>query len=74
MDRKEFCQEIEEILTELRPEKDLIKKVLSDIEKQYSFSAYRYSYKKGEAAYEKVIKFRKAKNLIEYLLDLENNK
>ena len=74
MDGKEFCKEIEEILAEIRPEKVLIKKILSEIDSQYTFNAYRYHYKKGEAAYEKFIKFRKAKNLIEYLLDLEDNK
>ena len=74
MDKKEFCEEVQEILIELQPEKELIKKTLKEIDGQHTFSAYRYKYEKGQEAYKRVIRFRKAKNLIEYLLDLEDNK
>jgi hypothetical protein len=74
MDKKEFCEEVEEILIELQPEKELIKKVLREVDSQYTFSAYRYKYEKGQEAYKRTIRFRKAKNLIEYLLDLLENR
>mgnify|MGYP000993829367 CR=1 FL=1 len=74
MGREEFCKEVERVLKELGPEgKTSLKKLLEKENKSNEWNSYRYHYKKGEETYERVLKFRKVKNLIEYLLKLDED-
>ena len=73
MGGEKFCEEVKEVLEELQSDKHLIKKVLDQADKHNESCAWRYKYKRGELQYEKIIKFKKVKNLIEYLLDLNDN-
>jgi len=73
MGEEKFCEEVREVLEELQPDKHLIKEVLEQADKDNESFAWRYKYKRGELQYKKIIKFKKVKNLIEYLLDLNDN-
>ena len=73
MGKDKFCEEVKEVLEALRPNKHLIKKVLNQQDGVNQNNVWRYQYKKGEEEYEKILEFRKVKNLVEYLLDLNEN-
>ena len=75
MDDKRFCEEVRRVLKEIGPEgKDILKKILKEQDGRNNHSIWRYKTRKHEEAYDRILKFRKLKNLVEYLLDLgENN-
>jgi hypothetical protein len=74
MDDKEFCKEVRKVLEEIGPEgKTILKKILWEQDRLLNHSIWRYKTKKHEEAYERILKFRKLKNLLEHLISLGDN-
>ena len=71
MERDKYLKEIEKILDDLIEDKALIYKTLHDHEGKLAIDAWRY---KTEKIYANVLKWRKIKNSIDYLLLLRENK
>jgi hypothetical protein len=61
MDDKQFCEEVRRVLKEIGPEgKNILRKILKEQDRHNSH---------------RILKFRRLKNLVEYLLNLgEDNK
>jgi hypothetical protein len=59
-----------------KPEgKNILRKILKEQDRHNSHSIWRYKTQKHEEAYNRILKFRRLKNLVEYLLNLgEDNK
>ena len=89
MERKEYLKEIELTLDEIVKDEDLIviiKDTLDKRERNEVFNSFRYrrnrekgfavgiSTEDGEEHYNRIIKIKKARNLIDYLLLLAQNK
>ena len=89
MERGKYLKEIELTLAEIVKEEDsikIIKQCLEKRENELSFNAFRYgrnysdSYaighnpKTGEDFYNEIIKVKKIRNLVDYLLLLAQNK
>ena len=74
MDDKEFCKEVKNVLGEIGQEgKNILIKILNEQDRHNNHSIWRYKTQKHEEAYNKILKFRKLKNLVEYLLSLNEN-
>ena len=89
MERDKYLKEIELTLAEIVKEEDsikIIKQCLENRENELSFNSFRYgrtlndSYaigdnpKSGEEYYNEIIKVKKIRNLVDYLLLLAQNK
>ena len=89
MERSEYLKEIELTLSEIIKDEEtiqIIKECLEDHEKKMVFNSFRYGRKisenysighnpkAGEEHYNKIIKIKKARNLIDYLILLQQNK
>ena len=68
---KDPCHEALLTIKELKPHTSQILELLNTHEKEMYFSFLRYN--KGEEEYNKLCEFKKVKNLIEYLLSIEEN-
>ena len=71
MERDKYLKEIEKVLDDLIEDKALINKHFHDLEGELAIAAWRY---KTEEIYADVLKWRKIKNSIDYLLLLRENK
>ena len=71
MERAKYLIEIEKILDVLIEEKDLILQTIQNEDSKLANEAWRY---KTKAGYERLLKWRKIKNNIDYLLLLRENK
>tara|TARA_B100000029_G_scaffold495623_1_gene560804 strand:+ start:440 stop:715 length:276 start_codon:yes stop_codon:yes gene_type:complete len=89
MERKEYLKEIELTLDEIVKDGELIviiKETLDKRERNEVFNSFRYRKKReqgfakevtpddGEEHYNRIIKIKKARNLVDYLLLLAQNK
>lgn len=89
MERDKYLKEVELTLAEIVKEEDsvkIIKQCLEKRESELSFNSFRYGRslgdnysighnpKSGEEFYNKILKAKKAKNLVDYLLLLTQNK
>ena len=88
MERDKYLKEVELTLAEIAKDNEIIeiiKATLADAEGKMVFNAFRYgkgpigmgtwsTAKAGEEHYNRVLKVKKARNLIEYLLLLTENK
>jgi len=71
MERDKYLKEIEQVLDDLIEDKALINEHFHDLEGKLAIDAWRY---KTEEIYTSVLKWRKIKNSIDYLLLLRENK
>ena len=71
MERDKYLKEIEKVLDNLIKDKDLISEHTLREEQKLANDAWRY---KTEEIYERLLKWRKIKNSIDYLLLLRENK
>ena len=71
MERNKYLKEIEKVLDNLMEDKDLISEHTLREEQKLANDAWRY---KTEEVYERLLKWRKIKNSIDYLLLLRENK
>ena len=71
MERDKYLKEIEKVLDNLMEDKDLIREHTLREEQKLANDAWRY---KTEEVYERLLKWRKIKNSIDYLLLLRENK
>ena len=71
MERDKYLKEIEKVLDNLIEDKDLISEHTQSQEQKLANDAWRY---KTEEGYERLLKWRKIKNSIDYLLLLRENK
>lgn len=88
MERDKYLKEVELTLAEIVKDEEIteiIKATLQDCENKMVFNAFRYgkgpigmgswsTAKAGEEFYNKILKIKKARNLIDYLLLLAENK
>lgn len=74
MERNKYLKEIEKVLDQLSEHENEVKKMFSNAEGELNMQVYRYQSKKGEKTYENLLRVRKIKNLIDYLLLLVENK
>ncbi|MAH50993.1 hypothetical protein CMI37_34575 [Candidatus Pacearchaeota archaeon] len=89
MERDKYLKEIELTLAEIVKEEDsvkIIKRCLEKREEELSFNSFRYgrslgenysigyNSKSGEEYYNEIIKVKKIRNLVDYLLLLAQNK
>ena len=88
MERDKYLKEVELTLDEITKDHEIIgiiKECLEKSEGEMVFNSFRYgkgpigmsswtTQKAGEAYYDKIIKIKKARNLIDYLLLLAQNK
>jgi hypothetical protein len=89
MERDEYLKEIELTLDEIVEDQEairIIKECLLNRENELSFHSFRYGRclgtgyaigenpKSGEEYYNKIVKVKKARNLVDYLLLLAQNK
>lgn len=68
---KDPCQEALLTIKELKPHKSQILEVFDIREKEMYFNFLRYN--QGEEDYNKLADFKKVKNLIEYLLTIDED-
>tara|TARA_B000000565_G_C23757779_1_gene367160 strand:- start:900 stop:1127 length:228 start_codon:yes stop_codon:yes gene_type:complete len=68
---KDPCQEALSTIKELKPHVSQILELLNIHEKEMYFNFLRY--KQGEEDYNKLGEFKKVKNLIEYLLTIDED-
>jgi hypothetical protein len=71
MERDKYLKEVEKVLDNLMEDKDLISEHTQREEQKLANDAWRY---KTEECYENLLKWRKIKNSIDYLLLLRENK
>ncbi len=71
MERDKYLKEIEKVLDDLIKDKGFISKHTQHQEQKLANDAWRY---KTEEGYERLLKWRKIKNSIDYLLLLRENK
>tara|TARA_B100000287_G_scaffold274048_1_gene258078 strand:+ start:4005 stop:4271 length:267 start_codon:yes stop_codon:yes gene_type:complete len=86
MERSEYLKEVEFTLKEIIKDEELVKIIKHSLEKserELSFNSYRYGMRQpdkskrpqlSEESYNKIIKVKKARNLIDYLILLRQNK
>ena len=71
MERDKYLKEIEKVLDDLIRDKSLINKHFHDHECKLANDSWRYKTEKG---YERLLKWKKVRNSIDYLLLLRENK
>ena len=71
MERDRYLKEIEKVLDELIKDKDLISDHTKREEQKLANDSWRY---KTEEGYERLLKWKKIRNSIDYLLLLRENK
>jgi hypothetical protein len=77
MEREKYLREVERTLRELSKHKKCISEIVTENIRELSFNAYRYGSHDPEVSenyYNQISEKTKIKNLIDYLILLEENK